>query len=1046
MGGGVAVGDVNNDGLQDLYFSGNTVDNKLYLNEGDLSFEDISEAANIEPNQGRWITGCTMIDINADGLLDIYVSVAGKWATRKNILYINQGINEDGIPTFKDQAEELGLADEGFTIQTAFFDYDQDGDLDAYVANYEETSFGTFIYQYQHKVNNPTWKTSDHLYRNDNGHFTDVTEEAGILNFGLAVGIITVDFNQDGLTDIYVSNDFNTPDYFYLNNGDGTFTNQAKTTLQHTAFYGMGVDAADYNHDGLLDFVQMDMTPSDNFRSKANMASMSISNFWKNVDAGFHHQYMYNVLQENLGIRENGLPFYADVAKISGIDKTDWSWAPLFADFDLDGYQDLFVSNGTRRDINNKDFFNWLNHPRTKMKVSFGDISFKALTEKMPSQRVDNYIFKSQQGKTFEKSNDDWGLHFPGFSNGAAYADLDNDGDLELILNNIDSTAAIFKNNAIERKEGNYLAIQLKGSAKNPLALGTKITLKGKDFNYYHEHTLVRGYQSSVDPIIHIGLGKLTEVDSIIVNWPDNKTSSLSAVKANQRLLVQHSTSAESTKQQTPKAKPLFKTLPATQTNLIFKHQEDDYDDFKSELLLPHQLSRFGPALAVADVNQDGLDDLFVGGAKGQAAKLFLQQAAGTFKDQSRAFLADSVHEDLDALFFDADQDGDLDLYVISGSNELPAADAYYQDRLYINQQGNFKKSRQALPELRTSGGKVIPIDFDQDNDLDLLVTGRQTPQKYPLPASTHLLRNTGNGTFELVTEEIAPELLEIGMVTDAIFSDIDQDNDQDLILVGEWMPITIFEYHNGKFTLSEQIENSTGWWNSIEKADLDGDGDEDFLLGNLGLNYKYKASPEKTFNVYVNDYDENGQLDIVLGYFQGDKQFPVRGLQCSSEQMPSIKKKFNNQYNLFAEASLSDIYPENKLASAVHYKANNFANSRLINDGNGSFTLSNLPVAAQRSNINDFVVKDFNQDGSLDFLAIGNLFVSEVETPRNDANFGSIFWGSSKGDFQEASYQQTGLYLPEDNKKAVEITINGIPCIAIGTNNGQLTLVQLAQ
>ncbi len=634
MGGGVAVGDFNNDQLQDIYFTGNMVDNKLYLNQENFQFKDITQEAGVASDD-RWITGCAVVDINADGWDDIYVSVAGKWKDRSNILFINKGLNANGIPQFEDQAKEYGLDDKGYSIQTCFLDYDQDGDLDVFVGNYEPTPFNYLSTDYKHLIDHVQWSQSDHLYRNDgNNQFTDVTEEAGLLSYGLTIGVIAQDFNKDGYTDLYLSNDFHTPDYFYLNNGDGTFREVSKGSMQHTAFYGMGIDAADYNNDGLMDFVQLDMAAADNFRSKANMASMDVTRFWRMVDYGFHYQYMYNALQMAQGIRQDGTPYYAETAKTYGLDKTDWSWACLFADYDNDGFKDLYITNGTRRDINNKDYFQWLERVDVSLKIKYKELSIQDLTEKMPFQKIDNQMFKNTDGTGFENANDFWGLELKGFSNGAAYADLDNDGDLDLIVNNIDSSATIIKNLSTENFEGNYLKIALKGPENNPDGLATKIYLSTDKIQQYQEHTLVRGFQSSVEKNIHFGLGSHEQVDRIKIVWPDGKMQILENVASNQLLKISYANAGPSEK--APSLESSW--FHESEDVISWNHEENDYNDFAKEVLLPHKMSAFGPAMALADLDGDGIEDIYLGGAKGKCAQIYHS------KSKSLQAIGDSIY------------------------------------------------------------------------------------------------------------------------------------------------------------------------------------------------------------------------------------------------------------------------------------------------------------------------------------------------------------------------------------------------------------------
>lgn len=1043
MGGGVAMGDFNQDGLQDVYFTGNMVANKLYLNQGELKFQDITTEAGVAADD-RWITGCAVVDINADGKDDIYVSVAGKWTSRKNILYINLGNDEHGIPKFEDQAEAFGLADEGGSIQTTFFDYDQDGDLDVFVANYEPTPFGYTTREYKRLIEQVTWEQSDHLYRNNGDQtFTDVTAEAGMLRFGLSIGVIANDFNHDGFTDLYVSNDFHSPDFFYLNKGDGTFEEISHQSLQHTAFYGMGIDAADYNNDGQMDFMQLDMAPADNFRSKANMASMDIPRFWEMVNNGFHYQYMYNTLQTGQGVRPDGTPFFAETAKLSRMDKTDWSWACLFADYDNDGYKDLYVTNGTRRDINNRDYFNWLERVDVSLKVKYKKLSVQELTDRMPFKKIDNPIFRNEKGQKFVQANTDWGLKYEGFSNGAAYADLDNDGDLELIVNNIDTTAAIFKNLATEQKRNNYLQIQLQGPANNPQGLGTKIELTNQGITQYHEHTTVRGFQSSVAQHIHFGLGANLQVESLRIIWPDGKTQQLKNIEANQRLQITYSDANAQNIASTP-AHPVFKQLDST-TNLHFLHRENAFNDFDREVLLPHKMSAFGPALATGDVNRDGMEDIYVGGAKGQDGCLFLSENG---KYNSCILIEGAENEDTNALFFDADGDGDLDLYIVSGGNEEEAGHRYYKDRFFENDgKGHLTLLNDALPLSAHSGSVVISADYDGDGDEDLFVGSRQIPGLYPSPPSSMLLENISTQSeirFRDVTDTQAPDLQALGMVTDALWDDYDGDQDLDLIVVGEWMPVSLIENTGNHFQLAQNkhFTQTTGWWNAIAKADFDQDGDMDYVVGNLGLNYKYKASPEASFDVYAGDFDENGKQDIVLGYYQDGIQFPVRGKQCSSEQIPDLKKKFKN-YDAFATAELQQIYTPTKLENSNHYQAKEFGHIYIENLGKGEFTYHRLPTSTQISSINAIEILDFNQDGNLDMVMGGNLFHAEIETPRADACYGWLLQGDGKGGFEHLSYAQSGLDIPFQTKDIRLINSRSNPLLIFANNDAPLAVFQ---
>lgn len=1014
MGGGVAVGDINNDGLKDIFFTGNQVSNKLYLNKGNLQFEDITENAGVSGDD-RWYTGVTMADVNADGYLDIYCSVAGKFSPKENQLYIN---NQDG--TFTEKAEEFGLADKGQSVQATFFDYDKDGDLDVYVANYPITKFNASVYVYEQKMKTVTDVETDHLYRNDGGTFTDVTEEAGVKSYGLTLSATVGDLNNDTYPDIYISNDFASPDYLYINNQDGTFREVVKESMSHTAFYGMGADIADFNNDGNLDIFQVDMDAKTNKRKKANMAGMNPDLFWGVVDAGFHYQYMQNCLQMNTGVYKDGNPFFSNVSRITGVSSTDWSWGPLFADFDNDGLKDLFVSNGTRREVNNRDFFNQIDD-------AFSIDSDKTLEMSLaiPSERIDNFIYKNKGNLKFEQANKNWGITFKGFSNGVAYADLDNDGDLEIITNNIDDKASVFKNNA--SITNNHITIKFEGPSENRFGLGSRVFVTSNGKTQMQELTLTRGFQSSVAPELHFGLGNSEIIDAIKVVWADGKTEVKTNVPANKIQTFNHA-DADSNKDIPKEKQPLFDSN-ITDIFPEYKHSENKFDDFKYQVLLPHKMSTFGPALTIGDLNNDGKDDYFVGGAFNRTGHLFFQTEKGFEIQNSSALENDKLSEDVGALIFDADNDGDNDLYVVSGGYEFSSKSKMLQDRLYINDgSGKFSKS-DALPEMIISGSKVYNLDFNKDGKQDLLVLGRQVPGNYPSPANTYLLENkTENGIakFEDVTTEKAETFQKLGMATSAVITDYNNDNAEDIIIVGEWMPIRVFENKHGGFTeVSEKLglnKDTTGWWWSIAQGDFDGDGDMDYIVGNNGQNYKYKATEDETFDIYVNDFDGNNKNDIVLSYYNDGKQYPVRGRECSSQQIPQIKEKFKN-YEEFSNATLVDIYEEEALESSTHYQVKSFASVYLENK-DGKLVVHKLPAEAQTSSINKILVDDYDKDGNLDVLVAGNLFSSEVETPRNDGGYGLYLKGKGNGDFKPIMSSESGFFTTGDVKDLEHIKV----------------------
>ena len=1035
MGGGVAIGDINNDGLEDVFFTSNQGDNKLYLNKGNLKFEDITNKAGIAGNK-LWNTGVTMIDINNDGYLDIYVSISGLTKDKKNQLYIN-----NGDLTFTEEAAKYGIADNGNTTQASFLDYDHDGDLDLYVANYPPAKPSAPIEFYKYKVNHPTYQESDHLYRNNgNNTFTDVTKEAGVLNYGLSLSANIGDFNQDGWPDIYVSNDFTSPDYLYINNKNGTFKEVSKTALKHTSLYGMGGDIADYNNDGLLDLVQLDMTAADNRRLKANMSGMNPEAFWEVVKDSMNYQYMQNSLQLNRGLDQKGNLTFSEVSRIAGISTTDWSWAALFADLNNDGWKDIFISNGSRRDVNNTDYFRKLKKKTQFLKLNINDI------KNIPSEKISNYTFKNKGDLTFTNTSKSWGLNLKGFSNGVAYADLDNDGDLDLVINNLDSVASVYKNTASDNNINHFLRFKLNGPKTNLNGLGTKIKLQNKGKIQFQELYLTRGFQSSMEPVIHFGLGNIKTVDSVNVVWPDGKSQLFRNLKTNKVYIINYKDAVENKLRPIKKTRKLFKNIN-TKNLISFTHKEVKSDDYAIQPLLPYSYSNLGPKMAVADVNNDGIEDVFIGNGSGFAGALFLQQPDGTFKKSViKVFENDKKYDDMGAAFFDADGDGDMDLYVVSGGYSFKQNSPYLQDRLYINNgKGVFTRSKN-LPVVNTSGSVVKPADFDKDGDMDLFVGGRVVPGKYPLPAKSYILQNNGKGVFKDITKLVAPKFLKLGMVTDASWTDYNNDKKLDLIITGEWMPISIFKNENNHFvnqTKKAGLENSTGWWSSITKADFDKDGDMDYIVGNLGLNYKSKATEKEPFEVYAKDFDNNGSLDIVLSYYNEGRLYPVRGRSCSSEQNPEIAKKFPS-YNQFSVADVSQVYGKDELKDATHYQAKNFASGYLENLGNGKFKFKNLPNLAQLSSINKTLVGDYNGDGNLDCVIAGNLYESEIETPRNDSSIGLFLKGDGKGHFKAIDREQSGFFAPGDIKDMTTIsTKNGKKLIVTISNRGKLQVLK---
>ncbi len=1052
-GGGVGVGDINNDGLADIYFAGNQVPDQLYLNLGDLRFKEITQEAGIQ-DYGGWSSGITMVDINQDGWLDIYVCKTlydSKPDLRANELYVNQ---RDG--TFSEEAAAWGIADQWRSQQALFVDYDLDGDEDLFLVNQPPNP------ALLSPLHGQDWldpKLGCRLYRNDLRSFTDVTEEAGVSNRGYGLSAVSTDFNRDGWPDIYVANDYDSPDFLYINNGDGTLDNVINEAMNHISYFSMGSDIGDINNDGLQDLVVLDMVAEDNYRLKANMGGMEPEKFWSIVDAGGHHQYMFNSLQLNRG-NKNNIPYFSDIAQFAGISNSDWSWSPLLGDFDNDGFLDLFITNGIKRDLrftdavkNAESYLQKKIDTYQKNNPSATDVAIWEIIDReeifdfFPSTPLRNYIFKNSGDYLFSDKSASWGIGDATFSTGAAYADLDNDGDLDLVINNVDQVGSIYENQSGSTQHHLRVKFTKNGVVDHRSGMIVKLFsgLK-KQVAYGHRS---RGFYSSSEGIIHFGLGDIDFVDSMQVVWPDGSTLWMYDFRCDSVLSIEKSRVIKSKPTQ-KRNSPIFRF--ASVPGLDFKHTENHFDDFEREVLLPHRLSMLGPYLSVADVNSDGRQDVFAGGALLQAGKLILQDSNSFGLTDQQPWENDIYYEDMGSAFFDADNDGDVDLYVVSGGNEYEASSTMYQDRLYLNDgTGQFRKAEEALPQIRESGSIVLPGDYDGDGDIDLFVAGRQVPGLYPTPASSHILQNqlveSGSLRFDDVTPQRAPGLLDIGMITDACWSDVDQDGKSDLVLSGMWMAPTFFlNRDNSLHRISTELDSLKGWWFSIVKYDFDGDGDDDFILGNIGKNYKYKAGKDEPFSVYFDDFDQNGKKDIVLSYYNFGNVFPVRGRSCSSQQIPGLAEKFPT-YDLFASSSLHDIYGTSSLESALHLDATSFESIIVENQGKLQFDIHPLPSSAQFSNINDWWVGDFDDNQIPDIIGVGNLYGSEVETPRNDAHYGVFLRGTSPFNFQEIAPSESGILIKGDAKSIVRLNgPDGNPLFMVGLNNDSLVTFSMEQ